>query len=84
MSFGSYTYIYNGGKDNENIYLELYNDKIKVKSLLPKENFDINSLDNERIIAQISKTGNTIFNIKNTLSATTYFVMSIYISATLS
>lgn len=52
-------------EDNENIYLDLSNDKLKTTSVLPKENFEVNPLDNERIQAQIQKTGNTIFNIKN-------------------
>lgn len=52
-------------EDDENIYLELYNDKIHAKALQKKENYDVNALDNDRIISQIKKTGNTIFNIKN-------------------
>lgn len=52
-------------EDNENVYLELFNDNIKSKVAIEKENYDVNPLDNNRIIAQIQKTGNTIFNIKD-------------------
>lgn len=52
-------------EDNEKVYLELFNDKIKSKVAIEKENYDVNPLDNNRIIAQIQKTGNTIFNIRD-------------------
>ena len=52
-------------EDNENLHLDLFNEKIKTTTFLPKEDYDVNSLDNDRIEAQIQKTGNTIFNIKN-------------------
>ena len=52
-------------EDNENIYLCLKNDKIQVTSALHKENWNLNELDKLRIISQIQKTGNTIFNIEN-------------------
>lgn len=49
----------------ENLCLDLFNEKIKTTTILPKEDFNLNPLDNDRIKAQIQKTGNTIFNIKN-------------------
>lgn len=52
-------------EDNEKIYLELYNDKISVNANQIKEKYNVNELDNLRIISQIRKTGNTIFNIKD-------------------
>lgn len=47
------------------VCLEIYNDKIRAKATMDNENFDVSPLDLGRIIAQISKTGNTIFNVKN-------------------
>ena len=52
-------------ENQENLYLDLFNEEIKTTVSLPKENFDVNPLENSRIKAQIQKTGNTIFNIKN-------------------
>ena len=52
-------------ENNENICMELYNENIKIESIISKENWNVNVLDKERIISQIQKTGNTIFDIKN-------------------
>lgn len=52
-------------ENKESLCLDLFNEKIKTTTVLSKEDFDVNSLDNDRIKVQIQKTGNTIFNIKN-------------------
>ena len=44
--------------------MELYNDAICVESSIKYEKTDVNELDKNRILCQIQKTGNTIFNIK--------------------
>lgn len=51
-------------KNEGNVCLELYNDDIYVKSTVKYEKTDINELDKFRIMCQIQKTGNTIFQIK--------------------
>ncbi len=52
-------------QEGENICLELYNDCICVKSSVKHEKTDVNELDKSRILCQIQKTGNTIFQIKD-------------------
>jgi len=51
--------------EGENLCLELYNNEIDVKSALKYEKSDVNKLDKSRVLCQIQKTGNTIFDIKN-------------------
>lgn len=51
--------------EGENLCLELYNNEIDVKSALKYEKSDVNEIDKSRILCQIQKTGNTIFDIKN-------------------
>lgn len=52
-------------QNGENICLELHNDHICVKSSIKYEKSDVNELDKSRILCQIQKTGNTIFQIKD-------------------
>lgn len=52
-------------EDSENIYLDLFNENLRTTAKLKKEEFEVNPLDNDRIVAQLQKTGNTIFCIKN-------------------
>ena len=52
-------------ENEKSIFLDLFKGKIKTTTSLPKEDFDLSPLDNDRIKVQIQKTGNTIFNIKN-------------------
>lgn len=52
-------------KNEVGLNLELSNGKISTVSCIELEEFDLKPLENERIIVQIKKTGNTIFNIEN-------------------
>lgn len=55
----------NSYKNGENICLELKNEDIMIKSSINIEKSDKNELDKQRIMCQIQKTGNTMFQIKD-------------------
>jgi len=52
-------------ENGENICLILEKGKIQAKSTIKREKWALNELDKSRILCQIQKTGNTIFNIKD-------------------
>ena len=51
--------------EKNELIMELKNDKICTKTAVELEKTDLNELDKSRVLAQIQKTGGTIFNIKN-------------------